>query len=979
MSVMGRAGRWLSRLILRSHNRQGSGYDAFISYSHLADDALAATLQAGLESFATPWFRSRTLRVFRDTTDLSATPGLLSGITVALNAASWFVLVASQQAARSRWVAEEVSWWLANKDSRRFLIALSDGDIVWAGQDFDWDRTTALPAALAGAFTEEPGWIDLRDVKRVLSEGSGGSAHGRLRRLTRYQARPQVGDWVAGLAAPIRGVAKDNLVGEHLRYRKRTRRIVQAVLAVLLFLAAAASAAATVAGSQLIAARTQNRIATARELAALSETLVTRHLDLAQLFAVEAYQLDPSGQSLAALFQAVTAAPHLVTYLATGGTVSAVAGSADGRVVVAGRSDGAVLRWSLPDNRPTVIARMTRAVTGVAVSRDGTAAVAVGQAAALRWDRGRGVRMLRLASVQRPIAASISASGHFAAVVSASPREALDDIRLTIFGSDARMINATRIANGTSSHQYVSFSGDSQVTTMGSDSGAWRRLSVPDLRLLGGRDVEMGNEDTAALSPGGRFVGSSNRGRVLSFRDITKQPNVAGGNEITIGTHVATSSALAINRQGTLIAQAAGGLIYVTSITRGRVSPTPLVLAGNSVFNYGDLTFAGRDELVSASGNLLTLWNLRQYSRIATETSIVAPQGCDACGGPIVSVRPGGGRMAVTAGGGSTVAVQDLPSGAKSTQSSATPGAYGSPLWAPDGKRLLIPTDNGGASIWSAAPNFVPAGKWSHTIPQKSAAGNSPAMSIIPIASEFRPDGKTVVEVFPNGAIMLRDGTTGKIEKSIAGPSSLVGGLVPSFSASVDTAGQWAAVVTAHGVVVTSTATGRGHTLPGSSAAKVAYDGERLLVQQPDGPLQIWDAGAAHLAKTIAGVADTMAAPVGDRDGLIAETSPDGSAVIIDLDSGSSLGSVGLPAGIFSYSTGIGMPAYGGSLVTVTEATGADSSGTLTDWQMSATAWLKVACESAGHALSDADWQEYVGGSPPAQLACSGEPPEVSA
>ena len=97
-----------SSLGRRSSERAGSGYDAFISYSHLEDDALAATLQAGLETFATPWFRSRTLRVFRDTTDLTATPGLLSEITVALSAARWFILVASERAASSRWVSEEV-------------------------------------------------------------------------------------------------------------------------------------------------------------------------------------------------------------------------------------------------------------------------------------------------------------------------------------------------------------------------------------------------------------------------------------------------------------------------------------------------------------------------------------------------------------------------------------------------------------------------------------------------------------------------------------------------------------------------------------------------------------------------------------------------------------------------------------------------------------------------------------------------------
>jgi hypothetical protein len=82
-------------LILRSPDRPASGYDAFISYSHLADDALAATLQAGLETFAGPWYRSRTLRV-----------------------------------------------------------ALSSGEIFWAGRDFDWEHTTALPPALAGAFTD---------------------------------------------------------------------------------------------------------------------------------------------------------------------------------------------------------------------------------------------------------------------------------------------------------------------------------------------------------------------------------------------------------------------------------------------------------------------------------------------------------------------------------------------------------------------------------------------------------------------------------------------------------------------------------------------------------------------------------------------------------------------------------------------------------------------------------------------------------
>ena len=50
------------------------GYDAFISYSHRLDSAIAARLQAGLQRFAKPWYQVRALRVFRDQTSLAASP-----------------------------------------------------------------------------------------------------------------------------------------------------------------------------------------------------------------------------------------------------------------------------------------------------------------------------------------------------------------------------------------------------------------------------------------------------------------------------------------------------------------------------------------------------------------------------------------------------------------------------------------------------------------------------------------------------------------------------------------------------------------------------------------------------------------------------------------------------------------------------------------------------------------------------------------
>ena len=51
-------------------------YDAFISYSHAADSQFAPFLQGAIQRFARPWYRLRTLRIFRDQTGLTLTPEL---------------------------------------------------------------------------------------------------------------------------------------------------------------------------------------------------------------------------------------------------------------------------------------------------------------------------------------------------------------------------------------------------------------------------------------------------------------------------------------------------------------------------------------------------------------------------------------------------------------------------------------------------------------------------------------------------------------------------------------------------------------------------------------------------------------------------------------------------------------------------------------------------------------------------------------
>lgn len=125
-------------------------YHAFISYSHAADGKLAPALQNALHRIAKPWYKRRALHIFRDHTNLSIAPELWGSIQTALSDSQYFILLASPEAAASKWVQQEVKFWLDNKPKNTLLIALTEGNIVWDSQanDFDWNLTIALPKNL---------------------------------------------------------------------------------------------------------------------------------------------------------------------------------------------------------------------------------------------------------------------------------------------------------------------------------------------------------------------------------------------------------------------------------------------------------------------------------------------------------------------------------------------------------------------------------------------------------------------------------------------------------------------------------------------------------------------------------------------------------------------------------------------------------------------------------------------------------------
>jgi hypothetical protein len=137
-------------------------YDGFISYSHAADDLLAPRLQSALQRFAKPWWKRRAVRIFRDESSLSANPHLWSSITEALDTSGWFVLLLSPDAARSEWVNQEIAYWVENRDPKKILPVVTDGEFGWDGSGVTGD---AVPESLRGVFSEEPRWVDVRWAK----------------------------------------------------------------------------------------------------------------------------------------------------------------------------------------------------------------------------------------------------------------------------------------------------------------------------------------------------------------------------------------------------------------------------------------------------------------------------------------------------------------------------------------------------------------------------------------------------------------------------------------------------------------------------------------------------------------------------------------------------------------------------------------------------------------------------------------------
>ena len=109
-------------------------YKAFISYRHLPLEMdVAKKLHRRIERFVIP----RALRrngekhpgtVFRDQDELPIASDLSANIRLALDASEFLIVICTPETRKSRWVLEEIHYFLEHHDRGHVLAVLADGE-----------------------------------------------------------------------------------------------------------------------------------------------------------------------------------------------------------------------------------------------------------------------------------------------------------------------------------------------------------------------------------------------------------------------------------------------------------------------------------------------------------------------------------------------------------------------------------------------------------------------------------------------------------------------------------------------------------------------------------------------------------------------------------------------------------------------------------------------------------------------------------
>lgn len=670
------------------------GHDVFLCYDSTTDEPFARRFGALLATFGRRRLRQRrsTLRLAPRRTD-------------ALTDSTWLVLLASPEAARSPQVADEVDRWLDRHGTDRLLIGLTrGGDISWAGHR-PMDGTDTLPPALIARLRTEPRWVDLRDIARLDRLDPGNSL---------------VSESLATFAATLRAVEKDELIGEHVRRERRTRRITRAMLITLAALLVTAVVLAVVALVESGRAGTGARAADARLLAATALAVADTDAERAVLLAAEGYRLHPDTETFTALLRSVEATGPLGRRVDLGSDVVALAAAPipdddagtgsdsdsgsepDAGIVVAGTSDGDVWRWSL-DEDPELLATLDGPVHEIAVSADGETVAAVADGGVMWVSTAAAAVRPGVADLTGVVDVAVDPDGQRLALV------VWDDTTHDLLLLDTQ--DGTRVSSADlseTSFDAVVLTDDAAVVAqrrVWSGAGYWQRRSVPGLELVreGGVVEALDGEFTEhQVAPDGTWVTAFRAGSVFAadttrgvFYQMAAPDSLGSLLPVTATPSGYEADRMLLSRRGET------WVVQLPSLTHPHAWP----LRGMPTADTG--AFIDEDRLVTAHGSTLAEWDLDAASPLTHSAEIDWAYLTDTALSPDGTSVTTAGSTFVDEGGGSYRAVASAPvigeegESLRPTWRAVEPGQIGDrliPVPLDDGVVLAVTPEDGTVS-----------------------------------------------------------------------------------------------------------------------------------------------------------------------------------------------------------------------------------------------------------------------------------------